>query len=302
MTVRKVSDIYLNRKMNMKTLANFQYAHNTQIVISGTTGEQLVDTNEIIFTRDVLLGNTDNARAVTTKIDVDLYRLNPYWANPTPVGGIYAPGAGIAAQDKIYCRYVDITYRVVSMKSTPQEVRLLLFTPKFDSATSPIEDWTTILTDKGLGQVSQTIATTMATATAVGGTSTRVNPGQTPIQHAEFRKRWRQLKDVKLLLQAGEQINFRFRIHFNRIISRESITARTSQYLKNLTVFPMWVAMLVYQFIGCKLLVIQILVAFKGQELPLSSTLTGYLSSHRSMWEISIAPRNSSMITCDSPR
>lgn len=274
MTVRKVTDVYMGRKMKMKTIANFQYAHNTQVVLSGVTGEQLVDTNELVFTRDVLLGNTDNSRSVTTKIDVDLYKLNPYWSNPTPIGGIYAPGSGVAQQDKIYCRYVDVTYRVVSMKATPQEVRLLLFTPKYDSDTTPIQDWNTILTDKGLGQSAQTIASNMGTATATGGTATRVNPGQTPMQHAEFRRRWTQLKDVKMLLQSGEQINFRFRIYFNRLISRESITSRDSQYLKNLTVYPMWMA--VSGLVG-----IRASAASEAAEVTFGSTKFGVVTNHQ---------------------
>lgn len=274
MSIRKVTDIYLGRKMKMKTLANFQYAHNTQTVISGVTGEQMVDTSEVVFTRDVLLGNTDSSRSVTTKIDVDLYRLNPFWSNPAPLGGIYAPGTGIAAQDKIYCRYVDVTYRIVSMKATPQEIRLFLFTPKFDCDTTPIQDWNTILTDKGLGQVAQTVASNMGTATATGGTPTRVNPGQTPIQHAEFRRRWTQLKDVKMLLQSGEQINFRFRIYFNRVISRESITARDSQYLKNLTIYPMWTAM-------SGLIGIRATTSSEAAEVTFGSTKIGIVTNHQ---------------------
>lgn len=52
-----------------------------------------------------------------------------------------------------------------------------------------------------------------------------------------------------------------------------------------------------YQSLGCKLDVIQMVLAFSTVAEPLISTRTGYRSNQRRTCDIEIAPRNSSMTT-----
>lgn len=242
LTIRKSPDIYLGKQsFRMKTIGTFQYRNMTQKVMESGNGSQIVDHLEIVNTRDMLLGDTDNSRSVTTKVDVDFFKLNPYWLNPTPAGGIYNPGTAVAQQDSICLRNVKMTYRILSMKSIPQEAHLIFVTPKFDVATDPITLWQKILDNKALGQSPSVMPSVLGAATATGGTEESYHPGSMPYYQKEWNKHWRIIKDVKMLLQTGEQINVSFNIKYNKFITREHIQERTNQYLKNLTVYPILV-------------------------------------------------------------
>lgn len=237
--------IVMNRKPAKvaRALGTYQYENVNQWVMGGTQGLQNVDYAEILFTYNQLTGvSTSGNRNERATWHDNPFTLNPYYARPT--SALY-PNAisAVSRIDVLYIKKVDWITEIVSMSKLPQEVVLHFLTPVFDTNVGPIEAWSNVLAAKSEGQNAQVVAGSIATAAAGAGSATINDVGSSPFHHKEFRNSWKSVKTIKMILQAGEQINFRMTIMYEKVVSKETLTNnRNTTYLAGLSVYPMFIS------------------------------------------------------------
>lgn len=242
--VRNLGIVKMHKKPSMhpKALGTYQYQNTNQWVMLGTQGKQNIDFGENLFTYNQITGaSTTGLRNERNTIHDNLFTLNPYYARPA--SALYPTAiTGVSRIDVLYIKYVDWTTEVVSMSKLPQEVILYFMVPVFDTNVAPLECWSNILAAKGEGQSAQTTAATLATTQAAAGAATIYDVGSNPFHHKEFRNSWKAVKSVKMVLQAGEQINTKVRFLYEKIVSKETLTNnRNTTFLAGLTIYPMFI-------------------------------------------------------------
>jgi hypothetical protein len=208
-----------------------------QWVASGIQGRQVVDFPEVILTRDMLMGVTDNTRSNRYRLATDIHALNPYHA--VPVSTLYPIGTTFPAQDTHYVQEVESDMQLLSMSTLPQQVTVYYVTPRYDTNNDPVTFWSNLHSDKSLTQVTATTAGTIGTPSVNAGFSSHLDVGNNPWSHKEFRKNWKMVGKHQVVLQPGDQNNIRLKLHYGTYLSQSSLErSRTQQFLANITVFP----------------------------------------------------------------
>lgn len=231
--------LYKRVPKHAKTLGRYDYQNQTNWIVQGSQGIQVVDYLELFFNRDQMLGTTSSDRQNRTRYADDLYTLNPFYAHPA--SAIYAANANVSRNDVLYIKGVDVTLNLLSMVPYPQIVKVYWMMPKLDSTQGPIDHWNSILESKRMGQGVQTLASTLTQPTAGAGKAEANDVGANPFHHREFAAHWKALKVNHLVLQAGEQINLNIKFAYEKIVNRESVTLR-SFHMRGLTIVPMIIA------------------------------------------------------------
>lgn len=228
-------------KIKGKTLGTYMYQNINQWVIQASQGEQSNDFGEALFTRSQLIGDTSNVRTERYKWDTNPYTLNPFYARPA--SALYTAETGIPDNDRLYIKNVKLRYKFLSMEKIPQKVTVYFLMPKYDTSTNPIDSWAAIQAAKRMGQPAQVDANALITPTATGGYGEGKDIDSNPFHHPEFRKLWYSIKTVKMCLQAGEQINCKLTLDYEKVINKDTLVSiRTQNFLKGLTVFPIVLA------------------------------------------------------------
>lgn len=227
-----------------KTMGTYQYDNINQWVINSFQGEQVVDFTECLFTRDQSIGITSNERGERYKWPDDPYTLNPFYRRTaTTVYSIAPPGTGPEQNDLMYIKRSVCEFSMLGMTKIPTNVTIYYLTPKYDTDEEPITCWNNALVAKEMGQVAQAESTSLAVSTATAGGSKATDIGANPFYHKDFRNQWSALKTVKVVLQAGEQLNTRLTIEYNKVVSRQMLlSTRTRKFLRGLTVYPLVIA------------------------------------------------------------
>lgn len=228
-------------KAKPQSLGTYMYTNQSQWVLQSAQGLQNVDYAETVCSRDFLMGNTTTDRFDRLKIADDPFQLNPW--SQTPTNSVYTvtAAAGTSRNDMLYIKTVKLTFEILNMTLLPQTIQAYMCSPKYDTNVNPIDYWVGVMSAKNSGQTIATPAVDIADLTAGSGQASTTNPRTNPFVHAEFRKMWTSMCTAKLVLQAGEQINFTLTLDYHKVVSREVLnTARTSQFLKGLSVFPLF--------------------------------------------------------------
>lgn len=234
-----IARMYKRRATHGKLLGTYHYNNINQWVFTSLQGHQEADFPECIMTRSQLIGDTNASRGERYRYADNPFNLNPFYARPA--SALYTADSGVSRTDCLYIKKVQCRLDLLSMIKVPMEVRVYFLTPKYDTDINPIDQWNNILSAKSLGQTTQVGITTLASAAdPTPGTSQRIDYGENPFYHREFRANWIAVKSTRLLLQAGEQINLSVGFDYEKIISRCTLVEqRTQQFLKGLTVFPL---------------------------------------------------------------
>lgn len=231
------------KPLGMKTLGTYMYQNQNQWVMFSAQGFQNVDYTEVMLTRDQLRGSTADSRTNRLAWADDPYHLNPWSTRPTnPIYSVPADPDLVSPNDVLYIKSIKVQHEILNMTILPQKVKIYFLTPNFDTSVNPIDCWNTIIADKNGGQTVAVPAQDLATANATPGQASGTNPGANPFNHIEFKNQWRVIASGQVVIQAGEQCNFKMNIGIEKIVARNTVTnVRTVQYLKGLTVFPMFI-------------------------------------------------------------
>lgn len=233
-----------NPKKKRKLLGTYNYSNVNQWIMTSNQGLQAYDFPEVLFTRSQLVGATSNVRTERYRWQDNPYALNPYYyrhASDVYQNGM--PGTGPENIDMLYIKNVRWDLQLLSMEKIPMNVVVYFLTPRYDTDTNPIDAWIKILDAKNHGQIAQNEATTLGTASAVAGYAKVDDIGENPFKHKEFRSMWDTVKTVKIALQAGEQINTRIKIEYEKLVPRiHMLETRKDEFLRGLTIFPLILA------------------------------------------------------------
>lgn len=257
-----------------KLLGRYYYRNIVQRVSGNYAGRQDVTNFEAICTRSQLIGDTSTNANDYERWPDDPFKLNPFITSMAPSTIYPGPIPETKPNDYLYLKSVNVVTKFLSMVTVPQKVRVYWVTPTFDTNITPSIQWFRILNAKNQTQSLNPTRPTVATAGAAGGGEEISSVGSHPWEHIEFRKAWKCIKKQSFVLQPGDQRNLKFKINYEKALSRVTLVEqRTQMYLAGLTVVPM--AIVEGGLVG---------IADPGGETSLevsySNTKVGYLSEH----------------------
>lgn len=239
---RDLGLVVLGKKVkHEKLLGTYQYRNINQWVIQGLQGHQVADFAEVMMTRPQVLGaSLSSNRGERYRWADNPYQLNPFSEVPTSL--LYS-GTSTPASDLLYIKTLKTVTHMLNMTKIPMNVDVYWLTSKYDTSDNPIDTWTNILNDKSIGQSTQVGATATTTASATAGTALRIDYGANPFHHVEFAKVWKCVKSSHVIAQAGEQVDLYLDFQVEKIISRATLlSSRKQDFLKGITVFPIFIA------------------------------------------------------------
>lgn len=228
----------VQKPIRSKGIVNYQNLQ--QWVMTQSQGYQCVDFPEVILTRYPLTGLTSGDRTERYRLADDLFAVNPY-STFVPNTVFPAPAPEVSLSDLIHISKVNSKMQMLSLMNVPCIVKVYYCTPIYDTDINPIDCWNNVMLSKNLTQGAADHTNTLANVSTLPGYSQSIIVGQNPFIHKEFRKQWKCLSTVKVILQPGSQINYSTMFMYNRTISRSTLLSREAIFLRDITIFPLFI-------------------------------------------------------------
>lgn len=224
----------------VKSCIQHQYGYqytNTQ------TGIQNITTIGSLVTRSQIF----NAGTTGAVVGADSWPGNPFEMNP------YAANTGSAllqsitqpSQDKAYMHHINGEIDLTGLESVAQEVTLYLVKYKISSNSTLAGEWTSVLQTGPMYNQPASVnpISNVTPAASTYGYPTVLTYGQTPFGHPALRKEFKLLKTRKVTVEPGATVKVKYRIDYNRMLSKEYFNdAGAAEYLNGWTM--QWMALI----------------------------------------------------------
>lgn len=215
-------------------------------VVKGCIQHQFGAQEKITFTgiQDVfMLGNIVTQAQVNTGAPASgrtgadtwpcgLFEINPYGKI---TGSALLSLATMPSQDYAYIHAIRGEIMLTGLESINQEVELIFFKYKTGGNDFSTE-WNNVLSGMAYGQTAEVQDVPTGVGVATYGFQNRNTYGTRPFSHPSMRKMFKKLKSVKHIISPGSTHIIKYKIDYNRFISKELFTQAPSDKVAKYTI------------------------------------------------------------------